>query len=79
MPSVANMQFSEAREVFQILLELSGLLCTGLTPDQLTMCIRLCAAGVNPEALAVIVRELQKEASKSENNVSDNNNPNLLS
>lgn len=83
MPSVASMQFTEAREVFQILLELSGLLCTGLTPDQLTTCIRLCEAGVNPEALAIIVRELQKEASKgpssaADNNiVTDNNNQNL--
>ncbi|RKP04225.1 hypothetical protein CXG81DRAFT_2627, partial [Caulochytrium protostelioides] len=38
------------------------LLNVGLDRAQLATCIDLCAAGVNPEALAAAVRELQREA-----------------
>lgn len=61
MPNVVNTQIAEARETFQTLLELSRLLCTGLDPETLTICVRLCECGVNPEALASIVNELRRE------------------
>ncbi|KAJ8937446.1 hypothetical protein NQ314_011835 [Rhamnusium bicolor] len=51
----------EAKETFQSLMELSRLLCTGLEPETLAICVRLCEAGVNPEVLAAVVRELRKE------------------
>lgn len=62
MPAnVENGQVREARETLQTLMELSRLLCTGLDPETLTICVRLCEAGVNPESLAGVVRELVRE------------------
>lgn len=51
----------EAKETFQSLMELSRLLCTGLEPDTLAICVQLCEAGINPELLAIVLRELRKE------------------
>lgn len=51
----------EAKETFQSLMELSRLLCTGLEPDTLAICVQLCEAGINPELLAAVIRELRKE------------------
>lgn len=51
----------EAKETFQCLLELSKLLCTGLEPETLIICVRLCEAGVNPELLATVLKELRRE------------------
>lgn len=51
----------EAKETFQSLMELSRLLCTGLEPDTLAICIQLCEAGINPQLLATVIRELRKE------------------
>ncbi|KAJ8973730.1 hypothetical protein NQ317_012869 [Molorchus minor] len=62
--SMANNKLApirEAKETFQALMELSRLLCTGLEPEILSLCVRLCEAGVNPEVLAAVVRELRKE------------------
>jgi len=50
-----------AREVFSSLREISQLLNTGLDSETLALCVRLCELGVNPEALAVVIRELKKE------------------
>lgn len=60
MPNVANSE-KEARETLRILLELSHLLSVDLDPEVLTLCVRLCEAGVNPESLATVVKELRKE------------------
>lgn len=54
-------EISEAKDVYMTLLDISELLCTGLDPEALTVCVRLCEAGVNPIAIASIVRELRKE------------------
>lgn len=50
-----------AREVFSCLREISQILNTGLDSETLALCVRLCELGVNPEALAVVIRELKKE------------------
>lgn len=51
----------QAKETFEILQQLSELLNTGLDPETLAICIRLCENGVNPEALADVILELRKE------------------
>lgn len=61
-------QVREARETLQTLMELSRLLCTGLDPETLTICVRLCEAGVNPESLATVIRELTKEVESMNEN-----------
>ncbi|RZB39690.1 MOZART1 domain containing protein [Asbolus verrucosus] len=65
-------QIKEAKETFQALMELSRLLCTGLDTETLSICVRLCEAGINPEVLATVVKELQKEvANVNENSVNE--------
>lgn len=54
----------EAKETFQALMELSRLLCTGLEPDTLAICVQLCEAGINPELLVKVIRELRQEIQK---------------
>jgi mitotic-spindle organizing protein 1 len=49
------------QDEFQTLLEISRLLNTGLDPETLSICIRLCENGVNPEALASAVKEVVRE------------------
>jgi len=41
--------------------EISKLLNTGLDRETLTILISLCESGVNPEALAAVVKELARE------------------
>ena len=42
-------------------MEISKLLNTGLDMETLTVCVRLCENGVNPEALALVIQELRRE------------------
>jgi mitotic-spindle organizing protein 1 len=42
--------------------EISRLLNTGLDRETLSILVSLCENGVNPEALAAVVRELRREA-----------------
>ena len=44
------------------LLDISKLLNTGLDAESLSICVRLCESGVNPEALANVIRELRRES-----------------
>jgi mitotic-spindle organizing protein 1 len=54
-----------AREAFQVLLELSKLLNTGLDAETLAICVRLCENGVKPEALALVINQARQGVSKS--------------
>jgi mitotic-spindle organizing protein 1 len=45
-----------------VLHEISTLLETGLDQETLAILLALCEQGVNPEALAAVVRELRREA-----------------
>lgn len=38
---------------------LSNVLNTDLDSETLSICIQLCEAGVNPDALAVVIKELR--------------------
>lgn len=60
MTSEKNAQVGQAREAFQMLYQISQLLCTGLEPETLTTCIRLCELGVDPEVLARVIKEIRK-------------------
>ena len=50
--------------------EISHLLNTGLDSDCLAICVKLCENGVNPEALATVVRELRKQSDAIKREVS---------
>ncbi|XP_043466030.1 mitotic-spindle organizing protein 1-like isoform X1 [Leptopilina heterotoma] len=61
MPEPVHHQVNAARKTFQTLHQIAKLLNTNLDPATLSICVRLCENGVNPQALATIVKELQKE------------------
>uniref|UniRef100_A0A8C0J2I1 Mitotic spindle organizing protein 1 n=1 Tax=Chelonoidis abingdonii TaxID=106734 RepID=A0A8C0J2I1_CHEAB len=43
-----------------VLLEISRILNTGLDMETLSICVRLCEQGINPEALSSVIKELRK-------------------
>ena len=43
-------------------MEISRLLNTGLDEETLALCLQLCENGVNPEALAEVIKELRRES-----------------
>ena len=45
-----------------VVYEISRLLQTDLDRETLTVLVSLCEAGVNPEALAAVVKELRRES-----------------
>ncbi|CAO3622562.1 unnamed protein product [Cunninghamella echinulata] len=58
---------TEVKETIDILHEISTILNTKLDRDTLALCISLCEKGVNPEALAAVIKDLQKQASTQKN------------
>ena len=46
----------------EILHEISKLLNTGLDKETLAILVQLCEAGINPDALAAVVKELRRES-----------------
>ncbi|XWS65158.1 hypothetical protein CRYUN_Cryun05aG0067700 [Craigia yunnanensis] len=50
-----------ARESLDLAFHISNILDTGLDRHTLSVLIALCNLGLNPEALAAVVRELQRE------------------
>ncbi|KAM9396082.1 mitotic-spindle organizing protein 1 [Oncorhynchus nerka] len=61
MASSANANNMNAvRETMDVLLEISRLLNTGLDMESLSICVRLCEQGINPEALSSVIKELRK-------------------
>lgn len=61
MPEPVHHQINATRKTFQALYRISKLLNTNLDPATLSYCVRLCENGVNPQALATVVKELQRE------------------
>lgn len=55
-----------ARETMEILYEVSKILNTGLDRNTLSILVGLCESGVNPEALAAVVKELRREGAALE-------------
>lgn len=51
-----------ASETLDIVSEISDILNTGLDRESLGILITMCENGVNPEALAAVVKELRREA-----------------
>ncbi|TEY63766.1 hypothetical protein BOTCAL_0151g00120 [Botryotinia calthae] len=53
---------AQARQVIDVFHEISTLLNAELDRGTLSICISLIENGINPEALASVVRELKKDA-----------------
>lgn len=54
-----------ARESLDLAFHMSNILETGLDRHTLSVLIALCDLGLNPEALAALVKELRREPSSS--------------
>lgn len=46
--------------IIVVLFEISRILNTGLDMETLSICVRLCEQGINPEALSSVIKELRK-------------------
>lgn len=57
-------QIRNSQELMMNLNQLSNILNTGLTQDQLEICIQLCESGVHPTALANIIQQIRREMSQ---------------
>lgn len=55
------------QETFETLFQISQLLNTGLDKQTLSTCMQLCQLGVNPEALASVVKEIKKRPETGNN------------
>lgn len=65
------MEVQRTSGAMEALLEISRILDTGLDAETLSICVQLCELGVNPEALATVIREIRTQAaniSKSQEN-----------
>jgi len=51
-----------AKDIVDVLNEISMLLHTGLDRTTLSLCVSLIENGVNPEALATVIQELRRES-----------------
>lgn len=54
-------RLQQSQKIRQNIQNISQLLNTGLSTETLNICIRLCEAGVHPQALADIVNAVQSE------------------
>ena len=54
-------QIRNSQELRTNLQNISSILNTGLTPEQLEICIQLCEAGVHPHALANVIQQIRRE------------------
>ncbi|KAK3252540.1 hypothetical protein CYMTET_38173 [Cymbomonas tetramitiformis] len=57
-----NSSIHQAKETLDVTFEISKLLNTGLDRETLSVLMALVENGVNPEALAAVVKELRREA-----------------
>lgn len=72
MPNVANSNLLEAKEAYTTVLEMARLLGLDLDHETLTICIRLCEAGVNPQSLANLLQFLRAEVDNVSNKINEN-------
>ncbi|CAD6499480.1 BgTH12-03594 [Blumeria graminis f. sp. triticale] len=57
---------AQARQVIDVFHEISSLLNAQLDRQTLSICISLIENGVNPEALASVVKELRRDDSRAQ-------------
>ena len=60
---------SERTKLLDSLQELSNILETGLDRESLSILLELTESGVNPEALAALVKELRKQKASEEDEI----------
>ncbi|KAJ5684761.1 Mitotic-spindle organizing protein 1 [Penicillium maclennaniae] len=61
MPPQTDDKRQAAREIIDILHEISILLNTHLDRTELSLCVSMIENGVNPDALATVIKDLRKD------------------
>ncbi|ESZ91688.1 hypothetical protein SBOR_7945 [Sclerotinia borealis F-4128] len=62
---------AQARQVINVFHEISTLLNAELDRGTLSICISLIENGINPEALATVVKELRKDADEVKKRIAE--------
>lgn len=62
--SDTQFKIQQSQELRTYLKNTSKMLNTQLTDEQLDICIQLCESGVNPEALAQIVKQIRDQVAQ---------------
>lgn len=65
--TASYLRLTQNQQARQNIHSLSELLNTGLSAQTLDICVRLCEAGVHPQSLAEVVRQLRNSSSSSSN------------
>lgn len=60
----AQFKIQQSQELRTHLMNVSNMLNTGLSEEQLAICVQLCESGVNPQALAEIVKQIRSQVEK---------------
>lgn len=63
----SNVKIADNLTVRNNLQVLSEMINTGLSKESLDICIRLCEAGVHPQALAEVVNQIRREITPTNN------------
>ncbi|KAJ5909103.1 hypothetical protein N7495_001785 [Penicillium taxi] len=63
MPSEGDNKRQAARDVIDILEDISKILNTNLNRTELSLCVSLIENGVNPDALAAVIKDLREASS----------------
>eukprot|EP00729_Bicosta_minor_P004797 gene4797-12091_t len=61
-------KIAQATAALDAVCDISGILNTGLDRETLSICVSLCESGVNPEALAAVIKELRREGQALQDN-----------
>lgn len=59
----AYIKLQQDAQIRKTIHEISQLMNTGLSPEALDICIKLCEAGVHPQSLAEVVTQIRSETS----------------
>lgn len=62
----AYLRLTQNQQARQNIHNISQLLNTGLSAQTLDICVRLCEAGVHPQSLAEVVRQLRSNAATAD-------------
>jgi len=73
MPGESVDKRAAAREIIDILEEISTLLNTHLDRHTLSLCVSMIENGVNPEALATVIKELRRETEEARMDLEEGN------
>ncbi|EPE27313.1 hypothetical protein GLAREA_03228 [Glarea lozoyensis ATCC 20868] len=71
-PAESSKDIQQVRQIIDVFHEISTLLNANLDRHTLSICISLIENGVNPEALATVIKELKRDGEETMRQVEQN-------